>query len=188
MCYFLPCPHTISVADICQAGTLLRLRLLRQANSPALVLSGRPAARSAGPRPAGAPPRTRSRLRTRSASVTKRVALGELSRSSRNCGGRLVYRTGSRRSGGPDRTKPRRSGSLRPGGSDAGALHFEADISGSESNRGGCSCPPRATLSNSRALWLTDPLGLAAGLLSGCSFRRCCGPATWNLIQLGVRV
>ena len=44
----------------------------------------------------------------------------------------------------------------------------EPDISGSESNRGGCSRRPRATLSDSRALWLTDPLGLAAGLLSGC--------------------
>ena len=38
-------------------------------------------------------------------------------------------------------------------------------------------------LSRTRALWLTDPLSLTAGLLSGCSFRRCSGPATGNLIQ-----
>ena len=96
-----------------------------------------------------------------------RVLLGELSRPSRNCGGRLVYGSGSRRVSQPDRPIPRRRGTLRPVGSAAAALRFEVHISGSESNRGGCSRRPRPTLSNSRALWLTDPLGLAAGLLSG---------------------
>ncbi len=50
----------------------------------------------------------------------------------------------------------------------AAALGSEPRISGSASNRRGRSRRPRPTLSDSRALWLTDPLGLTAGLLSGC--------------------
>ena len=97
-----------------------------------------------------------------------RVQLGELSRPSRNSGGRSVYGSGSRRASRRDRPTPRGRGSLRPVGSAAAALRFEVHISGSESNRGGCSRRPRPTLSNSRALWLTDPPGLTAGLPSGC--------------------
>ncbi len=62
---------------------------------------------------------------------------------------------------------PRHHAGLRPGTPPPRALCFEADISGSESNRGGCSRRPRPTLSDSRALWFTDPLISTAGLLSG---------------------
>jgi hypothetical protein len=101
------------------------------------------------------------------ANVTKRVALGEFPTPPRNCGGVLVYRAGSRQAGRQDHPKPRRRGSLRPAGWETGALRFEAGIPRSERNRGGRSRRPRPALSSSRALWLTPPANLTAGLLSG---------------------
>ena len=88
----------------------------------------------------------------------KRVRLGELSRPSSKYEGRLVNGVSSRRASGLGRSKPRRGGSLRRGRRAASALCFEIANSGSERNRGGCSRRPKPTLSNSLALWLTDPL------------------------------
>ena len=76
---------------------------------------------------------------------TQRVGIGdEGCRPSAPRTGRLRF--GTRR----DRQKPCRGGSLRPGGSDAGALHFEADISGSDSNRLGYPRGPRPSVSAGR--------------------------------------
>ena len=56
---------------------------------------------------------------------------------------------------------------LRPIGPAAGALGSEPWISGSESNRGGCSRRSRATLSDSHALGLADPRGQRQGCPRG---------------------
>jgi len=106
------------------------------------------------------------------ANFTKRVALGELSRPPRTRGGRLVNGEAVSAAARQKRRKSRGYGGFQSLTAPGRALGFEAAEQGYESNPEGCSRSRFATLSNSRALWFTDRLRLAAGLLSGLQEQR----------------
>lgn len=102
--------------------------------------------------------------------VMKRVALGELSRPPRTCGGRLVNGDAVSAAARQSRPKSRGYGGFRQVPAPGRALDFEDPEKGYESNPEGCTRSRFATLSNSRALWFTNRLRLTGGLLLGCLF------------------
>jgi hypothetical protein len=98
-----------------------------------------------------------------------RVMDTELPTPSRKRGGVLVYGWGGLDAPRRDRGKSRQDGDFGAFRPTARALHLEAESRGPRATPTVALAPPAATLSDSRALWLTPPARLTGGLLSGAN-------------------